>query len=213
MKESISLACPLTVVNNTSEQNSGGILLSDETGATHHNLIIGNLVRDNPFDCGITLASHSPAPRTGTTSPPGIFSNTIAENESSNNGLAVEGAGAGDGIFESRPGKKVYGNVVINNQLEDNGLPGVAMHNHVATPGAAPVNLNDNLIVGNRISGNGKDTEDAATPEPTGINVFGVCSITGTVISGNVIDDEAIDIATNTPRSGKCTFQRLTRWK
>ena len=89
--------------------------------------------------------------------------------------------------------------MVINNQLEDNGLPGVAMHNHVAPPGAPPVNLNDNLIVGNRISGNGKDTEDAATPGPTGINVFGVCSITGTVISGNVIDDEAVDIATNTP--------------
>ena len=40
-----------TVSNNTSEKNSGGILLSDETSATHHNLIIGNVVRDNPFDC------------------------------------------------------------------------------------------------------------------------------------------------------------------
>ena len=69
-----------TVVNNTSEKNSGGILLSDETSATHHNLIMGNLFRNNPFDCGITLASHSPAPRIGPTSPPGVFSNTIAEN-------------------------------------------------------------------------------------------------------------------------------------
>ena len=42
------------VSNNTSKHNSGGILLSDDTGATHHNLIIGNLIRDNPFDCGIT---------------------------------------------------------------------------------------------------------------------------------------------------------------
>jgi hypothetical protein len=41
--------------------NSGGILLSDDTGARHHNLIIANLVHDNPFDCGITLASHPPA--------------------------------------------------------------------------------------------------------------------------------------------------------
>jgi parallel beta-helix repeat protein len=47
-----------TVRNNVSEKNSGGILLTDETVATHDNLIIGNLVRNNPFDCGITLASH-----------------------------------------------------------------------------------------------------------------------------------------------------------
>jgi hypothetical protein len=158
------------VANNISKRNSGGILLSDDTGATHDNLIIGNVVRNNPFDCGITLASHPPA------SPPppgsltfGVFHNTIAENESSNNGLAVEGAGARVGIFDSVPGAQCYGKVVINNRLKDNGLPGVAMHSH--TPNQ---NLNDNLIVGNRISGNGADTEDAKTPGPTGINVFGV---------------------------------------
>jgi hypothetical protein len=45
----------------------------------------------------------------------------------------------------------------------------------------------------NRISGNGADTDDAATPGPTGINVFGLVSITGTLITGNVIEDEADD--------------------
>ena len=88
-----------TVGNNTSKKNSGGILLTDETGATHHNLIIGNLVQDNPFDCGITLASHPSAPNTGLTSPPGVYSNTIANNESLHNGYQVPGAGAGVGIF------------------------------------------------------------------------------------------------------------------
>src|SRR5271165_3059586 len=68
------------------------------------------------------------------------------------------------------------------------------MHSHA--PGQ---NLNDNLIVGNRISSNGAHTEDAERPGPTGINVFGVSSITGTVISENVIDDEVVDIATKTP--------------
>jgi hypothetical protein len=191
-----------TVVNNTSEKNSGGILLSDETSSTHHNLIIGNLFRNNPFDCGITLASHSPAPPpySTLTSPPGVYSNTIANNESFHNGLQVPGAGAGVGLFAPGPGNKVYANVVINNLLKDNGLPGVALHNHAVAPMDTPaVNLNDNVIAGNRISGNGADTDDAATPGPTGINVFGLAPITGTIISENVIDDEAVDIATNTP--------------
>jgi hypothetical protein len=183
------------VANNISKNNSGGILLSDDTGATHHNLIIANLVLDNPFDCGITLASHPPyQPITGTMSPLGVFRNTIANNESTRNGLQVPGAGAGIGIFDSVPGAQAYDNVVINNEAKENGLPGVALHSH--TPAQ---NLNDNRIIDNRISGNGADTDDAATPGPTGINVFGVSPVTGTVITGNVIDDEAVDIATNTP--------------
>jgi hypothetical protein len=46
------------------------------------------------------------------------------------------------------PGAQAYGSVVINNRLTNNGLPGVAMHSH--TPGR---NLNDNVIIGNHISG------------------------------------------------------------
>ena len=63
-------------------------------------------------------------------------------------------------------------------------------------------NLNDNVIVGNHISGNGADTADTATPGPTGINVNsggGGTPITGTVISQNVIDHEAFEIVLNTP--------------
>jgi parallel beta-helix repeat protein len=182
------------VSDNIVEHNAGGILLSDDTGATHDNLISANVVRENPFDCGITLASHSPASLTGSSSPLGVFHNTISGNESSRNGLAVAGAGAGVGIFDSVPGTKNYANVVINNKLTDNGLPGVAMHSHA--PGQ---NLDDNTIVGNYIAGNGADTEDAATPGKTGINVFGVSPTEGTIISQNVIKDEAVQIAVNTP--------------
>jgi hypothetical protein len=140
------------VGNNTSKHNSGGILLSDDTGATYQNLIIGNLVQENPFDCGITIASHPPATITKSKSPLGVFHNTIANNDSSRNGFQVPGAGAGVGIFDSIPGTQAYGNVVINNELKDNGLPGVALHSH--TPNQ---NLNHNVITGNRISGNGAD--------------------------------------------------------
>ena len=57
-----------------------------------------------------------------------------------------------------------------------------------------------------RISGNGADTEDTATPGATGINVSGgdngsgipVAVITGTVIAGNTIQQETIGVATKT---------------
>ncbi|HXA56416.1 MAG TPA: right-handed parallel beta-helix repeat-containing protein [Candidatus Acidoferrum sp.] len=183
-----------TVSNNTVEENTGGILLTDDTGTTHDNVVTGNLVMNNPFDCGITLASHPAAALTGSSSPLGVFHNTIAANSSLNNGLVVPGAGAGVGIFDSVPGAKAYGNTVIHNRIEGNGLPGVALHSH--TPGQ---NLNGNMIIGNRINGNGQDTSDAATTGPTGINIFGVSPITGTVISQNVITHESLDIVVSTP--------------
>ncbi len=181
------------VSNNIVENNAGGILISDDTAAAHDNLIEGNTVRNNPFDCGITLASHAPAASTGASSPFGVMHNTIANNLSSRNGLNVKGAGAGVGIFDSIPGTINSGNVVINNTLTRNGLPGVAMHGHA--PGQT---LNDNQITGNAITDNGQDISDAATSGPTGVNVFSVTPATGTVIVGNTIKNEALDVVINT---------------
>src|SRR6202008_4524269 len=83
-------------VRNESDHNSGGILITDETGQTHNNLIRENFVHDNPFDCGITVASHGPAtsviPSAGL--PYGIIRTTIAHNEVTRNGFKVPGAGA-----------------------------------------------------------------------------------------------------------------------
>jgi parallel beta-helix repeat protein len=188
------------IADNLVENNSGGILLSDDTGATHDNLIMGNTVRNNPFDCGITLASHTlfaPGPPTAA----GVFHNTINGNVSDHNGTKVPGAGAGVGLFAGAPWNKTYGNVVVNNILTDNGLPGVAMHAH--SPGAS---LPDNMIAGNYISGNGADTADTATSGPAGINVSGgdngaghpLAVITGTVIAGNTFQQETIGIAVKT---------------
>jgi hypothetical protein len=183
------------VAHTLVENNSGGILLSDDTGKTHDNLITGNVIRNNPLDCGITLASHPLAGAVDPNSPRGVDNNTIAENEASDNGLDVQGASAGVGLFVAGTGLETSGSVVIGNRLTGNGLPGVAVHLHTAKTGQ---NVDDNLIVGNYIAGNGADTGDAATPGPTGINVFGAAAIFGTVIAHNVIKDEQVDIVVRT---------------
>lgn len=178
------------VSNNVVQNNSGGILISDDTGATFDNVITGNVVSNNPLDCGITIASHSGK---------GVYGNTISNNQVANNGTKVPGAGAGVGIFAPGPGSKAYSNVVVNNTITGNGLPGVTMHNHAAPPKAPAVDLNDNIIVGNAISGNGADTEDAATPGTAGINIYSVAAVTGTVITENTISQEQVGVVMNTP--------------
>ena len=188
------------VSNNVVQHNSGGILLSDDTGATHDNVIFGNLVADNPLDCGITLASHSGM---------GIYHNTIASNQSLRNGLQVH-EGAGVGIFAPGPGSKTYGNVVVNNQLMGNGLPGVTMHNHASVPGAPPVVFDDNMIVGNTISQNGSDTDDTATSGPTGINIVSLAPMNGTVVSQNIISQEAIGFSFRAPGQVTASLNNLT---
>ncbi|MFN7995766.1 MAG: right-handed parallel beta-helix repeat-containing protein [Bryobacteraceae bacterium] len=190
-----------TVQNNVVQNNAGGILMSDETAPTHDNLISGNTVANNPYDCGITMASHPPA---SGTAPFGVIHNTILNNQSTHNGYQVPGAGAGIGIFTFLPGGTVTGNVVVGNVVMNNGLPGVTFHAH-----GPQENLNDNVIAGNTISGNGPDTEDAATPGPTGINVYGLSAIMGTIISQNVIDGEMIDIAVNTPAEVQAHFNNF----
>jgi hypothetical protein len=186
-----------TILRNEVAHNSGGILTSDETGPSGHNLLSENYVHDNVYDCGITLASHGPAAFTGAKLPYGIWYNTISRNASVRNG--TQAAGAGVGIFAPFPGTTDTGNVVIDNDIRDNGATGVAMHNHAAPPAAPPVNMNDNVIVGNRFSGNGPDNPGAPTPGPTAINILSMGPLTGTVISQNTFDKEAIDIGFSAP--------------
>jgi parallel beta-helix repeat protein len=190
------------IANNQVENNSGGILLSDDTGATHDNLILDNTVAENPLDCGITLASHPMySPISGPPTAAGVYHNTITGNVSQHNGYEVPGAGAGVGLFSPAPFTKTYGNVVVGNYLKDNGLPGVAFHAHA--PGA---DLNDNVVANNTIIRNGADTADTVTPGTTGINVSGgdngsgapLAVITGTLIAGNTIQQEDIGVVTKT---------------
>lgn len=171
---------------NIVQRNSGGILLSDDAGPTYDNLVTGNVVADNPFDCGITLASHKPA------APNGVYHNTIANNEASRNGL--QGEGSGVGLFAAAPGMATYGNVVVGNTAVGNRIPGIAMHAHA--PGAK---LDDNVILANHLADNGADENDSATPGTTGIMIFAAGPITGTVVAQNQIEREAIAIAVKTP--------------
>ena len=203
-----------TIANNVSYDNSGGILISDDTGETHDNLITGNNVHDNGYACGITSASHGPYLKAPNAPHYGIVHDTIANNSSIHNGAAIPGAGAGVGIFSNGSGPGIVsGNIVIGNTLQNNGLPGVAFHTHVGPNFGLPAdNLSDNQIIGNTISGNAADLGDTATPGPTGINVNsggGGSPITGTVIFGNTIKNEAVDVVTNTPAQVNVNFNNL----
>jgi hypothetical protein len=191
-----------TVANNLVENNSGGILVSDETAPNHDNVITKNLVRDNPYDCGITMASHKAYVKTGTAPLAfGVYHNTVADNESRHNGFGSETGGAGVGLFAPGPGNVMINNSVVGNRLIENSMPGVAVHNHVnlAFPGHPPNPVvGDNAIVGNYISGNGADGS-VGTTTPTGIAIGGPSPILGMVVSGNIVVDESVDVAFNSP--------------
>ncbi len=199
----------VTVAGNNVDLNSGGILVTDEIGQSHDNLITSNSVHDNPFACGITMASHPPSPQSTSKLPFGVFNNTVSGNNSFNNGLGARGAGAGVGIFAPGPGNLNFGNRIIGNTLRNNGLPGVTIHNHAAPPGAPGINLNDTVIAGNTISGNAADTADAATPGTAGINIFSNAGVWGVQIAGNNISNEANGVVINTVGAFEVHFNNL----
>lgn len=184
--------------------NADGVLISDETAESRDNLLIHNTVINNPLECGIVLASHPP---TGS-SPPyfaphhGVDHNTVAENVSANNGVKIGGSGVGLFSDGNGPGRTSQ-NVIIHNRLVGNGLGGVALHTHVGPSFGAPVDdMSGNMIIGNFIAKNLADTADTATPGTVGININsggGGSPVLGTVITQNLIRDEDVDIAVNTP--------------
>lgn len=194
------------IARNDDEGNSGGMLISDETGPTHDNWILNNLVKNNIYDCGITMPSHPRAPAYQPGAPFGVYSNTVMGNRSIGNGTA--GGGAGIGMFGFLPGARVSDNTVSGNIMIGNGMPGFAMHAH--SPGE---NMSNNTITGNYISGNGADTADAATPGPAGINIYanviGPSGAAGMVITRNVIKNESVDVAIKTATTVQVHWNNL----
>ncbi|MGC2497675.1 MAG: NosD domain-containing protein, partial [Acidobacteriaceae bacterium] len=192
------------VSGNLFTQDGDGVLISDDTGPSHDNLLIGNSAVDNPPECGIVLASHPPM---GSRPPDyakhyGVYHNTVAYNISDRNGVTVGGAGVG--LFSDGEGQgRTSQNVIIGNELIGNGIPGVSVHSHVGPAFGLPDDdMNGNMIIGNYIAGNGADTADTATDGPAGINISsgqGGSPIYGTIITGNTITDEDEDIAADSP--------------
>lgn len=189
------------VSGNTITQNDDGILVSDESGISHDILITHNHVFNNPGECGIVLASHPPVGAIGSPHN-GITHITVSENDVENNGVQVGGAGVG--IFSDGNGQGTNSrNVIIHNRLIGNGLGGVALHTHVGPNFGLPADdMAANQIIGNYIAYNLADTFDTATGGNVGININsggGGSPVVGTIIAQNIITNEDIDVAVNTP--------------
>jgi hypothetical protein len=173
------------VLLNSVTGNAGGILLTDEFGPTHGNLIAGNVVALNASDCGITLPSHNLAinPQTHKFMPAfgGVYDNVVRNNVSEYNG------GAGVGIFAPAPGTASYDNIVEDNTIIGNGNAGVSLHGHGPGPGAY---VGGNQILNNLIGSNNVGGDADTTPadmRTTGILVWSAATPITVTISGNTI--------------------------
>jgi len=194
------------VTRNYIAGNSGGVLLTDEFGPTHGNVVAGNTITGNAFDCGITVPGHNPMAldANGNRQPDvaGVYGNVIRDNRVTNNGLQGEGAGV---LFANAgPGTASYDNVVQGNYLAGNQLAGVTMHAHTLDPGQFE-DLNGNRIVGNVIGTNNVGSTQAGPGDPldgppaqdfetTGVLVFSGSVPVTVTIDRNVISDNHFGI-------------------
>jgi parallel beta-helix repeat protein len=200
------------VEGNSVHDNIGGILMTDETGPSHDNLIVNNSSSHNRLfggDCGVTLASHldcTPGSTDATGCSPtsgaggSVFHNNVTGNVLNDNGASGAGMFANPGI---PPGSatKAYGNLIADNVIKDNGQPGVGIHVH-----AQNGNADNNVVIENVISGNGGDAEAKPGSPPPGMGIevlsngsFGApflaaTPIVGTIISQNKVSNEDIDV-------------------
>jgi parallel beta-helix repeat protein len=187
-----------TVAGNLSTGNSGGILLSDETGPAAHNHVTGNVVTGNLFDCGITVVGHNPKAAPGGVPAPktaGVYANQIDGNYISGNG--TKGEGAGVVMATGLPGGAVYDNTVAGNSISGNGMSGVSVHSHV--PGEF---LGGNVITRNMIGVNNLVGDHDFAPhvdtQTTGVLVATVSPLT-IKVSGNMIGQDHFGIWTTGP--------------
>ena len=183
------------VSGNFDSGNSGGVLITDEFGPTHDNLIARNIIKDNLFDCGVTVPGHNPfaLDANGNRQPSvaGDYRNVIARNVITGNGVKGEGAGV---IFaNASAGSASYDNLVINNYIAGNGLGGVTLHAHPIMPGTFE-DLNGNNVIGNTIGQNNlaPDTDPGPNAPTTtvGVLVFGAVPVTIKIARNRIFDND-----------------------
>jgi parallel beta-helix repeat protein len=189
------------VRNNTIENNLGGILLTDEMGPTHDNLISSNTASNNVGDCGITLGGHSTNAFAGGKPQPargGVYRNDIIDNTANGNG--IKGFGGGILIGAGAPGSAVYGNTVQHNTANDNGLGGFTLHSHAPGQDVNGNRIIDNTFEHDGLTGNNGKPGDVVAPgltQTAGIIVYSALTkLTGTVITGNHLANEYYGIWT-----------------
>ncbi|HET6186756.1 MAG TPA: NosD domain-containing protein [Trebonia sp.] len=186
-----------TIRDNFIADNSGGVLLSDDVGPTHNNVVEDNIVTGNTADCGITVPGHNPGALNSAGVPQpsvaGVYRNVIRDNVVTGNG--VQGEGAGVLFANATAGTASYDNLVEGNYIAGNGLPGVTMHAHTLPPGGHE-DLNGNVIVGNSIGKNNLDGDTLdgppgpSDPKTTGVLVFsGGTPVTVTVAHNHIFDN------------------------
>lgn len=185
--------------DNHDSGNTGGILITDEFGPTHNNLVEDNIVTGNQYDCGITVPGHNPfaVDAHGNPQPTvaGVFDNVIRRNVVTDNGRKGEGAGV---LFaNATAGTASYDNLVEDNYIAGNDLSGVTMHAHTVGPGQFE-DLNGNKIVDNVIGQNdlGGDGLDGSQSDPstTGVLVFSGTVPVSLTIAHNVVFDNTYGI-------------------
>lgn len=191
------------VSRNYSSGNTGGILVTDEFGPTHDNVISRNIVTRNLYDCGITMPGHNPfavnAAGVPQPSVAGDYDNVISHNWITDNGTSGEGAGV---LFaNASAGTASYDNLVVGNYIAGNALSGVTMHAHTVAPGGVE-DLNGNRIIGNVIGtnnlgspvtgpGDPLDGPPATDPLTTGILVFsGTVPVQVTIKDNRIFGDQ-----------------------
>jgi hypothetical protein len=193
------------VVDNLVTGNSGGILVTDETGPAAHNLIAKNRVLGNLYDCGITIAGHSTKAlsASGALQPAqgGIYDNRVIDNVVNGNG--VKGEGAGILLAVPAPGGGVYDNFIQGNTADGNGMAGITIHSHAPGQDLNGNRLIDNKLADDGIAGNhgGPGDVDAGINQTVAITIFSaVVPIGKIVVKANTISNVHFGIwAKNAP--------------